>query len=130
MNTLIKVTEQNGQQLVSARELYEFLEIKRDFTNWCKQMFEYGFEEHKDFTPILAKTSTAKGGRPSVDYALTLDCSKEISMLARIEKGEQIRNYFLEVERKFKEVFSVPQSFSDALMLAASQQNNSRILYS
>lgn len=53
-------------------------------------MFEYGFEEGKDFSPNLAKTSSSeKGGRPSTDYALTLDCAKEISMLQRSEKGKQ-----------------------------------------
>ncbi len=41
-------------------------------------MFEYGFEEGTDFISNLSKST---GGRPSVDYAITLDYAKEISML-------------------------------------------------
>ena len=39
MNELIKITDKEGQQIVSARELHEFLEIGTDFTIWCKRMF-------------------------------------------------------------------------------------------
>lgn len=97
MKELIKITENNGRQAVSARELYNFLEIKRDFTSWCKQMVEYGFEQDKDFTPILGKSS---GGRPSVDYALTIDTAKHWSMMQRNERGMQARQYFIEVEKR------------------------------
>jgi anti-repressor protein len=81
MNEIIKITDKEGQQIVSARELHEFLEVKTDFTEWCKRMFDYGFEEGKEFTPILGKST---GGRPSVDYALTLDCDKAYIMIASI----------------------------------------------
>lgn len=101
MENLILVQEDaQGRQVVGARDLYNFLGVKRDFTNWCKQMFDYGFEEDKDFTPILAKST---GGRPSIDYALTIDTAKEISMIQRSEKGRQARQYFLDCERKLIE---------------------------
>ena len=112
---LIKITTKDGEQVCSARELHAFLEVATDFTNWCKRMFEYGFEAEKDFTPILAKTPTSEegkdftsilgkstGGRPSTDYALTLDCAKEISMLQRTEKGKQARQYFIACEKAAK----------------------------
>ena len=57
MQELIKVTEQNGEQLVSARELHEFLESKQEFTNWFKNRIEkYGFLENEDFMTILSKS--------------------------------------------------------------------------
>lgn len=52
MNELVHITQHNGKQAVSARELHTRLEVKRDFTTWCKQMFDYGFQEDKDFSPI------------------------------------------------------------------------------
>jgi phage anti-repressor protein len=97
MNELITITEQDSKQIVSARELYDFLEINTDFTNWCKRMFEYGFEGGKEFTPILGKST---GGRPSIDYALTLDTAKEISMIQRSENGKQARQYFIACEKQ------------------------------
>ena len=67
MNELIKITTNaQGSQVVSARGLHEFLEVKGDFSTWCKRMFDYGFEEEKDFTSILGKST---GGRPTIDYA-------------------------------------------------------------
>ena len=51
MNELIKVTEKEGEQLVSARELHEFLESKQQFVDWIKNRIEkYGFIENEDFT--------------------------------------------------------------------------------
>lgn len=59
MNELVKITEQNGQRAVSARELHQFLEIGRDFSTWIKgRIEEYGFIEHQTlrFSPKLVKT--------------------------------------------------------------------------
>lgn len=105
MKELIKITEHNGQKAVSARELYDFLEVKSAFTTWIKRMFEYGFEEGKDFIPFLEESS---GGRPSQDYVLSIDCAKEISMLQRSEKGKQARQYFIACENKLKEITQKP----------------------
>ena len=60
--------------------LYKYINIR---------MFEYGFEEDVDFTSFLTESS---GGRPSLDYALSLDCAKEISMIQRSEKGKIARS--------------------------------------
>lgn len=41
---LIQVKEQNGTQVVSARELHTFLESKQNFADWIKNRIEkYGF---------------------------------------------------------------------------------------
>jgi anti-repressor protein len=106
MQHLLNLREQDGKTVISARELYEFLEIGTDFTNWCKRMFEYGFMETIDFTPILEKS---KGGRPSADYALTIDCAKEISMLQRTEKGKEARQYFIECEKRLHQPPSIAE---------------------
>lgn len=64
MKELIKVTQnEKGEHLVSAKLLHVFLEVKTDFSNWCKRMFEYGFEEGKDFTPNLTESI---GGRQMI----------------------------------------------------------------
>ena len=74
--------------LVNARMLHDFLGIKKDFSNWIKYMFSYGFENNVDyfeFTPKLAKTSSI-GGRPRKDYALSIDMAKEVCMIQRSDK--------------------------------------------
>jgi anti-repressor protein len=117
MTELIKITEKDGQQLVSARELYDFLEVNTEFSKWCSRMFEYGFQVDLDFTPILTKST---GGRRPSDYALKMDCAKEISMIQRTEKGKQARKYFIAMEKKALQT-GLPQNFAEALQLAADQ---------
>lgn len=132
MNELIKVTEtEDGKQSVSARELYTFLEVSEKFTDWSKRMFEYGFDEEKDFIRIIGKSN---GGRPSIDYALTIDTAKEISMIQRTEKGKQARKYFIECEKIAKELLEInppkrlPQTYSEALRELADVTEEKQLL--
>ena len=97
MEELIKITEYNGKKAVSARELHQFLEISTRFDMWAKRMREYGFNEGADFCTILSEST---GGRPSLDYALTLDTAKHWAMMQRNERGMQARQYFIEVEKR------------------------------
>lgn len=110
----IESAEIGGQliETVNARELHSFLEIGKRFTTWIQDRIEqYGFIEHQDFLPVLGKSS---GGRPSTEYHLSLDMAKELSMVERNEKGKQARQYFIECERKAKQVPSDPmQALSD-----------------
>ena len=127
MNELIKITERDGKQAVSARELYAFLEIQTPFTMWAERMFEYGFTENVDYVSLSQKSEKPQGGRPQIDYALSISCAKEISMLQRNDKGKQARQYFIEAENKYRELqksggFQVPTSIREALLLAAQQQ--------
>ncbi|ADZ11408.1 Phage anti-repressor protein [Riemerella anatipestifer RA-GD] len=124
MKALIKITEQNGQQAVSARELHSFLEIDSRFDIWIKRMFEYGFIENVDYQCLYKNVQMPNGGQRQVldDYALTLDTAKEISMLQRSEKGKQARRYFIECEKKLRTgAYALPQTFAEALKLAAQQ---------
>ena len=101
MNQLIPTsTDEQGNILVSGRDLHGFLEVGKDFSTWFKDMTNYGFEEGKDFTPISGKSN---GGRPRTEYAMTLDMAKEISMIQRNDKGKQARQYFIEVEKEYKQ---------------------------
>lgn len=117
-NGLIKIYENDRQeQLVDARELHEKLESKRDFSNWITDRIEkYDFVENIDFTTILLKST---GGRPRVEYAITLDTAKEIAMVENNEQGRKIRRYFIEVEKKARNMFEIPKTLPEALRKAA-----------
>lgn len=105
-NQLIKVTVKNDQQLVSARELYKGLGIKRRFSAWWEQNSN-GFEENSDFTSVLISTEVQNNGgvqaRELQDYALTIDMAKQLCLLSRTEKGKQYRKYLIEIERKWND---------------------------
>lgn len=100
MNTLINIKTENGQQVVSARELHEFLEVTERFNNWMNRQFQYGFIENTDY--VGCKVFNTLANQELDDYALSLDCSKEISMLQKSEKGKIARKYFLDIEKKYK----------------------------
>ena len=100
---LIKITtNENGEQLVSGRELHEFLEVGTEYKKWFSRMTEYGFVENTDFTRVTQKCPTPGGVQNITDHAMTLDMAKEISMIQRTEKGKQARLYFIEVEKQYK----------------------------
>lgn len=95
MNELIKISENNGKKAVSARELYQ--KLGYDLSQWSrwlkKNITENQFAiENEDFVKLDTKSRTT-------DFALSIDFAKKISMLARTETGEKIRDYFIEVEK-------------------------------
>ena len=103
MKDLIKITiNGKGQQLVSGRELHEFLGIKTKYKDWFPRMVEYGFEENIDFIMVAQKRATNNLKNPVttvIDHAISIDMAKEISMIQRTEKGKQARLYFIECEK-------------------------------
>ena len=96
MQELIKVIEQNGEQLVSARELYDFLELdKSQWARWTKKNIEEIFEENQEYQRL----DIVSNGNNTTEYVLKLDVAKELAMLSRSEKGKEIRKYFIELEK-------------------------------
>lgn len=105
MNELIKITENDGKKAVSARELHEFLESKQEFANWIKNRIEkYDLVESIDFVRLtnLSSEIQGRGGQNKVDYALSVDAAKELSMVEGNEKGKQARRYFIACEKAVK----------------------------
>lgn len=96
MNEVIEVTERDGIQSVSARELYGKLEIATAFKDWFPRMCAYGFTEGEDFSSFLSEST---GGRPSKEYAISIEMAKQICMLQRTDKGKQYRDYFIRLEK-------------------------------
>jgi anti-repressor protein len=124
---LIKVTEQNGKQAVSARELYQFLSNdleSKHFNEWSvRNIIKNDFAtENVDYQRIPFRGGS---GREVIEYALSIDFAKELSLMSQCEKGKQARLYFIEIEKKYKESivhqFEIPKTYSQALMLAARQ---------
>ncbi|WP_375693986.1 antA/AntB antirepressor family protein [Bartonella sp. AD24XZML] len=111
----------NGEsvQTVNARDLHAFLEAKRDFSNWIKdRISRYNFIEGQDFvkTQDLRSPNLASAKSRSViaiNYHLTLEMAKELSMVERNEKGKQARQYFIECERRAKQVVTPQIDYSN-----------------
>lgn len=103
MKQLIQVVNQDGELLVSARDLHKALESKERFSKWFDRMCEYGFEEDVDFTSVPKSTVVNNGAiRELEDYALNLDTAKQICMLQRNEIGTAFRKYFISCEKALR----------------------------
>lgn len=99
MNNLINVTlNENQEPVVSGRQLHKVLGVKTAYKDWFPRMTEYGFTEGEDFSSFLSKST---GGRPKQDHVLKLDMAKEIAMIQRTDKGKEVRQYFIQVEKDF-----------------------------
>ena len=101
MYELIKVqTNENNEQVVSGRDLHEFLEVKTLYKDWIKRKIEkYGFIENIDFIAIAQKRATAQGNETTYfDHLMKLSMAKEVAMTENNEKGKQARLYFIKCE--------------------------------
>lgn len=101
---LIPITESNGNQAVSARVLHQFLESRREFSTWMKDRIKkYGLVENQDYVVFDEIVNNPNGGRPLIEYALSLDCAKELAMVEGNSRGKQARQYFIECEKQLKQ---------------------------
>jgi anti-repressor protein len=86
---------------VDARRLHAALKVRSAFKDWiARRLEEYAFSEGQDFCSFLSESS---GGRPSKEYALTIDTAKELSMVEKNDEGKKARLYFIECERRTKQ---------------------------
>lgn len=117
MKELIKIDYSNNNPIISGRELHAFLEVETPYHKWFPRMCEYGFTQGTDYTDKKVHVQSDERNRTYVqaDHQLTLEMSKEISMLQRTNKGKQARQYFIAVEKKAREMFSAPKTYVEAL---------------
>lgn len=102
MHNLINVTlNENQEPVVSGRQLHQVLGVKTPYSMWFDRMVEYGFTENQDFLLNNFVKQTGRGGHNKIDHVLKLDMAKEIAMIQRTDKGKEVRQYFIQVEKDF-----------------------------
>ncbi|MDB7770312.1 phage antirepressor KilAC domain-containing protein [Lactiplantibacillus plantarum] len=107
MNELIKITEKDGRQLVSARDLHKGLELTTRFSKWVDQNFSM-FVEGIDFTSVTGVTVVNNGAKRELqDYALTVNMAKELSMMSQTPQEQIYRRYFITIEDKWNSPMEV-----------------------
>lgn len=116
MNEVIKVTvNDNHEPIVSGRQLHEALGVKTEYKKWFSRMTEYGFNENEDFLKVTQKCLTSSTGQNTTDHIIKLDMAKEIAMIQRTDKGKEVRQYFIQVEKDFN---SPEKIMARALLMA------------
>jgi len=103
MQEIIKINQnEQGEARVSARELYQALEVKKSyrFNQWfdtnSKQLIE-----DEDYRGVVVTTQQNQyGGLQQLqDFSLTVDAAKQMALMSGTEKGREVRMYFIQVEK-------------------------------
>lgn len=117
---LIKTTgiTLNGDKItaVNARDLWKFLESKQDFSTWIKRRIEkYDFIEGQDYLLHKFVEQLPSGAKHCIEYLISLDMAKELAMVENNERGRQARQYFIEVEKRFRHAGNLVEAIRAAL---------------
>ncbi|MEI4342460.1 phage antirepressor KilAC domain-containing protein [Streptococcus suis] len=116
MNEIIKINlNDKHEPVVSGRQLHEALEVKTPYSMWFDRMVEYGFTENQDFLLNNFVKQTGRGGHNKVDHIIKLDMAKEIAMIQRSDRGKQVRQYFIQIEKDYN---SPEKIMARALLMA------------
>ena len=107
-------------------EKYGFLEGEDFFKHEESCFPDLGSKQDEGFSPTLAKTpqtqtdvqktvgqrffpnlgKTSLGGRPAINYLLTMDMAKELAMVENNEAGRKVRRYLIKIENEYRQIRS------------------------
>lgn len=115
MENLIPVNYDAEQPTVSARDLHRALNVQSRFSRWFDTNKEL-FVEGEDFNKCTSSTVVNNGAvRQLEDYEITVLMAKHLAMMSRTEKGKQIRDYLIDLEKAWN---TPEQIFARALKMA------------
>lgn len=85
---------------IDARKLWEKIGKPHGrFRDWVAHYIKPLLTRPEPFAEISAKVTQGTGGRPRQDYSLSRDLAAHLAMQANTPEGEDIRAYFLDMER-------------------------------
>jgi anti-repressor protein len=115
MNEMIKVEiNQNSEQVVSARNLYDALGIVKRFSSWWEdQAARISLKDGLDYTPYLQVHP--QNHQEMQDYLVPLNIATHLCMISGGENAWKIRDYFIDIEKKWN---SPDQIIARALLMA------------
>jgi len=113
---------------VNARDLWNSLEIKKEYASWIKlQISNLGLEINVDYISFAQKVKRETGATTKKEYITTLDTAKHISMASRTEKGKEVRKYFIEAEKQLK-ANQTTNNGIDSVMFNSMMSNQNKLL--
>lgn len=83
------------------RDLHGDLGVSKDYTSWAKaQIKRARLVENKDYLKLTQKGELSATGQTRHEYHFTIEAGKHISMMSGTDRGSEVREYFLECERR------------------------------
>ena len=122
------------ERLINARELHRALKSNTKFADWIKRRIEhYKFVENEDFICFLKFEKANKYGNKTIkEYYLTIDTAKELCMVENNETGRNIRRYFIEVEKRYRNIINAGNNTNQLINIMQNaidymRENNIRV---
>lgn len=119
--------DENG--MTTSKKLYEFLEMDAsNYSKWVKRnILDNEFAENG--TDFYSYQMTSEGrGNFAQDFKLTAEFAKKLSMIAKNEKGEQARDYFVKAEEVLKQL-AKPKCIEDVLIESLQEMKAMRVKF-
>ena len=136
MNDITKVVETlNANESITSLELLEEINIFREEESksnplnerkllrhdTLRSIIKDEFEEEILSQDILEKSISSNGGRPTSVYILSLGQAKQVLVRESKFVRKAVICYIDKLEKSLSNKFSIPQTYSEALLLASNQ---------
>lgn len=99
-------------QTVNLRDLHKALHVGRDYTTWVKERIaKYGFIAGQDYVADSCSPDLGNkwGGHNATEYHGTVDMAKELAMVENTDQGRVVRRYFIDAEKRLREMKMAPK---------------------
>lgn len=109
----------------TSKALYSFLELNsRNYAKWAKVNITDNpyAEEGTDYWVYVLEEENRRGGRPTINYKLTASFAKKLAMGSSSPKGEEARDYFIQVEHNAKNLANNVQPQTQIQLIAMMAQ--------
>lgn len=96
--------------IIDGETLCEQLGVKDNFNTWLLgnskskygKLIKYRMNKNEDYEVYCETAKNSNGGRPKSKIMLTLNCAKKIAMRQNTEEGDLVCDYFILIERAFR----------------------------
>lgn len=95
---ILPVVDNRREPIIDARKLWEAIGCPESkFANWVARGAGDLFHRFVKKSEVQEVVTSTKG-RPRVDYLLSRDLAAQLAMMANTDEGQQVREYFLDME--------------------------------
>lgn len=117
----IELAAQSGDEFpVDFNQAWQWLQYSTKGN--ARRVLEANFNKGLDYL-LIRTDKQSRGGQNEARISLTKNCFKQFCMLARTDKGRDVRQYFIQCEERLQEIgqYYIPRTYVEALRLAADQ---------
>lgn len=99
------INKHETEETVNGRELHKNLEVGKNYSDWIKsQIKRLELIENEDYIKYRTPSRGSVNYNELVEYNFTIDNAKHIAMISLTNKGREVRQYFINAEKRLKKI--------------------------